>query len=159
MFSIETLSSKQVRRFREIRLASLKDSPEAFKSTYSEMTLLPDQVWEQQLGNLPTFVAVDNGVDIGVVRCAVDWDEPTAAHLYSLWVVRRHRGLGVGKALIKAVLEWAKTKGLAQVRLNVVKNNRTALSLYKELGFKFTGRTEQIDGRKGLQELQMAVLL
>jgi ribosomal protein S18 acetylase RimI-like enzyme len=154
MFSIEQLTTKHTQRFRKIRLASLKDSPEAFKSTYYDMMLLPDEIWEQQLDNLTTFVAVDKLKDIGIVRCALDWNESNAAQLYSLWVNVEHRGFGVASALINAVLEWARVRGVERVILNVVENNQRALSFYHKNGFNLTGKFEPI--KDGLTELQMA---
>ncbi|GJM27473.1 MAG: N-acetyltransferase [Cyclobacteriaceae bacterium] len=157
MLSIEQLTTKHTHRFRTIRLASLKDSPEAFKSTYFEMMLLPDEVWKQQLANLATFVAVENHQDVGVIRCAEDRENPNAAHLYSLWVSVDYRGLGVAEELIGAVLKWARAKGLEKVILNVVESNRPAISLYRKVGFGFTGGSKLISGRQDLKELQMAL--
>lgn len=159
MFSIEQLTTEHSQRFRKIRLASLKDSPGAFKSTYLEMLLLPDKIWEQQLANLTTFVAVEKRNDIGIVRCAIDSNESNAAYVYSLWVQIEHRGCGVANALIEAVLKWARAKCMEKVILNVVENNQPAISFYHKKGFELTGKSEPIKGDDGLTELQMVVWL
>ena len=159
MFSIEALSSKEIQRFRNSRGASLRDSPEAFKSTYNEMSLLPDTIWEEQLKNLPTFVALYDQKDVGVVRCAIDWDHPNAAHLYSLWVDPDYHGVGVGGLLVDTVIDWAKANRSKSVYLNVVEDNKAAISLYRKMGFKFTGVSQLIKGRNNLKELQMVYRL
>lgn len=49
-------------------------------------------------------------------------------------------GLGIGRALLEACIECAKTAGYVQVELNVVADNVSAISLYKKVGFVEYGR-------------------
>lgn len=156
MPSIERLSVNDVERFRNLRLLSLKDTPEAFKSTYQYIASLPLGAWEEQLNRLTTFVAVVDGVDIGLVRCAKVGKPPDTAHLHSMWVAPTYRGQGIGEELIEAVFQWAKSKGFKQVILDVVENNQNAISLYKRMGFKFTGESAKLIDPKKLRELRMA---
>ena len=53
-----------------------------------------------------------------------------------LFVAPEARGLGVGTALLDAVVDEAKRRGYTQVRLDVVDTNPRAKALYKHVGFK-----------------------
>lgn len=65
---IERLDSDQWQRFRQIRMTSLRESPDAFGSTYAEAQARNEASWKQQLEEIATFVAVCDGIDVGVVR-------------------------------------------------------------------------------------------
>lgn len=53
-----------------------------------------------------------------------------------LFVAPEARGLGVGTALLDAVVAEAKQRGYDQVRLDVVDTNPRAKALYRHVGFK-----------------------
>lgn len=48
--------------------------------------------------------------------------------------------LGIGRALMDACIECAKTAGYAQVELEAAEENENAISLYKKVGFTEFGR-------------------
>lgn len=48
-------------------------------------------------------------------------------------------GLGIGRAMIGALLKIAGQKGFEQVELEVVKDNERAIRLYREMGFEICG--------------------
>lgn len=51
------------------------------------------------------------------------------------------QNVGIGRLLIRALLEWAKdNKQIEKVYLNVFDTNRTAIKLYQDLGFIEEGR-------------------
>jgi len=47
--------------------------------------------------------------------------------------------LGVGTALINAAIQRAKKEGISKLYLEVVRENRRAILLYKKFGFKVEG--------------------
>lgn len=49
-------------------------------------------------------------------------------------------GLGIGRALTEACIECAKSAGYRQLELEVVADNRKAISMYKKLDFEEYGR-------------------
>lgn len=58
------------------------------------------------------------------------------------------RGLGLGEALCRQIIERARAEGAEELRLLVNPQNRAAINLYKKLGFKPTvipGLEEQLD--------------
>jgi RimJ/RimL family protein N-acetyltransferase len=51
------------------------------------------------------------------------------------------QGIGIGRHLIKTLLDWAKrSRGIEKVYLNVFATNKNAIKLYNDLGFIEEGR-------------------
>ena len=75
-------------------------------------------------------------------------------------VLKEYWGLGLGKALTKACIQCAKEAGYTQVELNVVAENKAAISLYQSLGFEEFGRNPRgFNSRiSGYQELVYMLL-
>jgi GNAT superfamily N-acetyltransferase len=111
MLTIQRLRPGETERLRQIRLAALKDAPDAFGSTYQEAIVWPNDRWQQQLRQLPSFLAVVDGVDCGMVRSCPHPQQAHAAYLISMWVAPHVRRIGVGVALMDVVLDWAKAEG------------------------------------------------
>ena len=55
-------------------------------------------------------------------------------------IEKEYYGLGIGTALTKACIDCAKTVGYRQLELEVVAENKNAITLYKKFGFKESGR-------------------
>jgi len=61
------------------------------------------------------------------------------------------RNKGVGTALIKGVLDWAKSSSdLEVIWLEVYANNDLGLGLYKKMGFKISGKIERFFKHKNV---------
>lgn len=78
------------------------------------------------------FVAESNGELIGfaVGKTAGDWAEVESVAVYA-----RVRRQGVGKALCRALINWAATEGAQIVALEVRAASGGAIELYRNLGF------------------------
>ena len=73
---------------------------------------------------------------VGLAHCGVVLDE---AHINNVSVARDKRRLGIGEALMNALLAEVKKRGCTVVFLDVRSSNSAALSLYKKLGFTVLG--------------------
>ena len=142
--AIERLQADEERRLKRMRLRALRESPEAFGSTYEDTIRRTHAVWKQQASDLPTWIAVLEGEDCGMVRTAPHADDSAAAFLISMWVAPEARGKGAGDHLVEAVLSWARAQGLGRVVLDVGDHNAPAIALYTRHGFNPTGRTSQL---------------
>jgi ribosomal protein S18 acetylase RimI-like enzyme len=67
-----------------------------------------------------------------------------AARLGSLWVAPEARGAGVGASLIEVVVEWARSEGFDELRLDVNDDNASAVKLYDLRGFEPTGEVSTL---------------
>ncbi len=123
--------------FREVRLASLEDSPTAFGSRYDDWVDAPEARWRSRLTDVPlTLVARQGGRLVGVASGAPDGDD--VVELISMWVAPQARGTGLADALIASVVAWAAAQQRSTV-LMVRSDNARALAAYTRAGFVDTG--------------------
>ena len=139
MIRLEPLTPDEGPRLLAIRLRALRDSPDAFSTTLEEAAARPAESWSQQLLELPTLVAVSNGLDVGMVRCARDRTSTETGWLISMWVAPEVRRKGVGGALVDAVIDWARSSGVNRLLLDVADDNTPAIALYARRGFEPNG--------------------
>jgi RimJ/RimL family protein N-acetyltransferase len=59
--------------------------------------------------------------------------------MFGVSVDRRHRGEGIGSALISALLEWAPRNGITRVEVEAFAVNEGAIRLYERFGFEREG--------------------
>ncbi|CAM3667713.1 GNAT family N-acetyltransferase [Mesobacillus zeae] len=151
---IIALSKENVNEYREIRLEALRNNPEAFSSSYEEEKEMPDDAFANRLGNEAsiTLAAKDESGLLGVVTLVREQKKKIAhrANIFAMYVTPEARGKGVGKALMKEIIERArKYEGIEQIYLSVMSENEPAKKLYASCGFQVYGndrRALKIDG-------------
>jgi RimJ/RimL family protein N-acetyltransferase len=84
-----------------------------------------------------TVVAIAGGQVIGMLH--VDVSRFGFGELGML-VDRDWRGRGVGSALVRAAIDWARGRGLHKLSLEVFAHNAGAIALYRKAGFVEEGR-------------------
>jgi phosphinothricin acetyltransferase len=65
----------------------------------------------------------------------------------SLYVKEEHRGKGIGKQLMKAIIQEGKTAGLHTVIARIADGNDVSIELCKSFGFQHTGTMKEV-GKK-----------
>lgn len=58
------------------------------------------------------------------------------AYLGFMYVVPEHRGKGVNKKILEGLLEWARSRDLNEIRLEVYDANLVAIGAYEKAGFE-----------------------
>jgi len=150
---------------RRLRLAALAESPEAFLRRLAEEQQRSDAEWSGMLPSVVaapsqiSFVAELNGRAVGLVYCQLETEDQTVAHLQAMWVAPEARGAGVGRALVEAVLAWARARSVCRVVLHVTENNGPALRLYAQAGFVIVGGPAPFRADSPLLALTMALEL
>ena len=104
-------------------LARVLDAADVFDTTFEEYAAWPEERWTAQLAS-PIFVAVNDLVDVGMVRCENDH------RLGIAWLVPCVRRTRIGGALVDAVIDWARFHGLERLLLDVGDDNVPAIALY-----------------------------
>jgi RimJ/RimL family protein N-acetyltransferase len=88
------------------------------------------------------IVAEVNGVVVGSIQFRSQ-NRKRLSHTgsVSMSISKNYRGMGIGKVLLKALLDWAEENPLIEkVSLGVLSTNQRAISLYKQMGFLEEGR-------------------
>jgi [ribosomal protein S18]-alanine N-acetyltransferase len=91
-----------------------------------------------ELGNrLSRFYVAFQGEDL--VGYAGFWLVLNEAHITSVTVAQRHRHKGIGRQLLRYLLDRAVAEGAQLTTLEVRPTNRTARKLYESAGFRAVG--------------------
>ena len=102
------------------------------------------------------FLAMDGETACGIAGSFLDQNDPTRAHLVSMWTAPTHRQQGIGRLLVKEVINWAYGRNARTLQLMVTSNNEPALRFYERLGFTRTGRTEPFPNDPAVLEYEMS---
>jgi ribosomal protein S18 acetylase RimI-like enzyme len=96
---------------------------------------------DKSIDNSLCFGAYDGDEQIGFARVVTDG--ATYGHLMDVFVLSEHRGRGIGKELMRAVMAHPELQGLRKFTLHTA----DAHSLYEQFGF------HRVEGENLLMEL------
>ena len=125
-----------VDRYRDIRLEALRDSPEAFGSSFAAENVQPRSWFSDRLGS-STILGAFRGSELVAIAGFAVQQGPKRAHkglLWGMYVRPGARLAGVGRRLIEEILEVAR-QHVELIQLTVVRDNARARRLYASLGF------------------------
>lgn len=143
--AVSRIEPRQWQRLRDVRLASLRESPEMFGSSHAREQQFDDNVWRRRASSATTFVASRHGRDVGLATLVT---ADGRADVTGVWVDPAHRGCGVIDELMDAVAQEAARGGYARLQLEVMASNERGIAAYRRGGFELDGRAEVLgDGR------------
>jgi GNAT superfamily N-acetyltransferase len=140
---------------RDVRLAALREAPDAFASTYDREEPYPEERWRGWLSDQSVMFfpyVADSAEPAGLAGVLV---KRGAAQLVSMWVRPDARGHGVGGALVSAAADWAKARGHDAMYLWVAESNASARRLYERCGFTATGERQPLPSNPAQPEIRM----
>jgi len=156
MVEIREVAADGWQAMRDIRLAALREAPQAFASTYEREAVYAEADWQHRIrggGNFLAYAAELGAVAAGIVGGFEA--EPETIELVSLWVTPQARGRGIGQALVQAVIDWARARSICRVHLWVAENNHPARALYERCGFRPTAERQPLPSAPELTEMGM----
>ena len=133
---IRRLTPADATAYRDIRLAGLSDSPEAFGSTFDRENAKPLAWFCDRLRNSQVFGAF-RSTDLAGIAGFVIREGEKERHkglLWGMYVRPDSRNAGVGRQLVEAVIDHAGDL-VELIQLSVVSGNEPARRLYASLGF------------------------
>jgi predicted GNAT family acetyltransferase len=146
MADLRRLSPDDWADFRDIRLRSLEESPDAFGSTLEREQAFTEDDWLQRLSG-PVYVVDDpRPVSVGGV-----FDNDGVGQIWGMWTEPAYRGRGHARRILDAV-----TPLLPRIQLHVNITNGDARAVYERYGFVGTGNVEPL--RPG-SEMQIELMV
>jgi len=133
---IRLLTPGDAASYRAIRLAGLKDTPEAFGSTFEAEAAKPLAWFFDRLTVSQVFGTFRGSELLGVAGFAVR-EGAKEAHkglLWGMYVRPEARGSGAAHRLVEAVVDFARPR-VELIQLSVVVGNERARRLYARHGF------------------------
>lgn len=102
------------------------------------------------LDKMVFYVHKSDGKIVGVA--ALDVLDDKVGKLRWVYVLPEHQRKGIGTALITLLEQKAVEKDLRKMRLRTIGKSHQAVNFYKKLGYKLTGKIEEIWGYDFLME-------
>jgi ribosomal protein S18 acetylase RimI-like enzyme len=162
VITITRFTPQQWLVYRALRLGSLAEAPDAFGAQLAEQQDWPEALWKMRLeagifsdDALPLLAQCDGG-PAGLIWGKVEGAGPDV-HVYQVWVAPAYRGRSVGKALLDAVIAWARTKNARAIHLSVALTAAAATRLYQRAGFIAIGKPHPL--REGSRLLSQSMYL
>ena len=163
--TIRTLEASEWAQYRDVRLRSLAESPNAFGSTLAVEQERSGEAWAERLSSAAVsgqdcpLIAEQDSVVIGLVWAKVDFSDSSAVSVFQMWVAPEYRARGVGSMLLREVVAWAQRHNARTVQLGVACGDTSAVRLYMRAGFKVVGAPEPLRPGSELLAQSMQLLL
>ncbi len=160
MHEIRQIGPNDWATFRDIRLAALTDSPDAFAVTVTDALGRSDSDWEHMVRQRcasdvsATWIAHRGGLSVGVVAAFAD-PLSEEVELVSMWVAPAARGVGLARRLVDAVIAWADERSAPCVSLWATRGNDPAQRLYATAGFVVTSDHQPLASDPCKDEVRM----
>ncbi|MGE8062498.1 GNAT family N-acetyltransferase [Pseudomonas sp. NPDC089547] len=165
MAIVHSVIESDWRAYREIRLRALRESEDAFASTYEHESTREEGEWQARVSAMVSsssaqaFFASQHNEVCGLVWCKSSGIEVDVVELFQMWVAPDARGCGVGRALLEHAITWASGRGAQRVRLGVTIAESPAMHLYRASGFHDVGLPEPLREGSALMSQPMELNL
>lgn len=63
-----------------------------------------------------------------------------------MYLLPAYRGQGINQRIVRELIQWVKSKGLKEIRLNVYSKNPKAIRAYEKVGFVPHIMTMRVEG-------------
>ena len=163
VITVRSLAADEGLLLKQLRLAALQESPDAFSPTFEAANLHDDDYWKQSArktvaaAQFDIFIAEIDCLPIGLVSGQVSGkaDETQTGHIGMMWADPNVRGSGVGRQLLNHVMDYLRELDCRTIELTVTETNQGAINLYESTGFVFTGNDEPLRDGSILRNREM----
>lgn len=138
---------------------AVRDTTAIFNETIVDLDNRRQWMAERQGQGLPVIVAVHEGLTAGYASYG-PWRPHDGYRLtreHSVYVEKSCRGLGIGKALLEALIARARASGVHVLVGCIEAGNEGSIGLHESLGFRHVGTFREV-GRKFDRWLDLACL-
>lgn len=156
--TLRRLEADEWELLRSLRLAALRDAPDAFGPTLEAALAEPEATWRRQARRLARsedaalLVAERDGSAVGIVSAT---RRGPRGFIGAMWVAPATRRAGVARQLLEAACRRLEEQGCQRIALSVTETNTTAIGFYRSFGFELTGESHPLREGSPLRELQM----
>ena len=153
MPDVSVLDSDEWDTLRKVRLTALRESPDAFLSTYEREKYYGEDEWRAEFKRGDWNVGRLRGQLVSLLGVTREPETPMhECYLEYIWVADRFRRSGVASRMLATVIDRLRGSGVRTVFLWILDGNDPAKRLYEQTGFVSTRRRQPLAARPGCSE-------
>lgn len=154
--TIRALRGDDWQSYQQIRLAALRDAPDAFAASYDAELDYDEDFWRLRVERSVRLLACKDDESVGTVSVG-QASEPDVAELFGMWVAPEQRGAGIAWQLTHAAAVHVRRAGQRALKLWVSTDNGRAVAFFSSYGFRPTEQRRPMTNDAAVEELAMIV--
>lgn len=150
--------------YRDVRLAALRDAPEAFIARLEDEVSHDDDSWREQMSYATRIVAERGNEPVGLVCLGLHNEDPQTGEVFGLWTAPSVRGQHVARDLVAVARKKAAEDHRRLLYFWAVSDNASAVGFAVNVGFRPTSERRPVrvaagEAEKDADEVAMVLPL
>ena len=141
---IRLLGQDEWQFYREVRLAALRDAPEAFVARAEDEAACGDDFWRERMNRARRIVAESDDGPVGLVGLGLHDDDPESGEVFGLWTSPAVRGQHVARDLVSTAARKATADGCRRLYFWAISDNASAVGFASSFGFRPTSKRRPV---------------
>jgi ribosomal protein S18 acetylase RimI-like enzyme len=159
---IRILGEDEWQLYREVRLAALRDAPEAFVARFEDEASYGDDFWRERMIRARRIVAERGDEHVGVLCLGLHNEDPETGEVFGLWTASTVRGQRAAWSLVSTAERQAVEDGCKQLYFWAGSYNASAVGFASSFGFRPTAERRSVrvaDGETEKDADEVAMVL
>ncbi len=133
---VRLLGEDEWQLYRDVRLAALRDAPEAFVGRFEDEASYDDNSWRERMIRATRIVAECGNEPVGLVCLGLHNEDPQTGEVFGLWTAPSARGQRVAWNLVSTARRKATEDDRRLLYFWVVSDNASAVGFAGSVGFR-----------------------
>ena len=149
---VRLLGEEEWQQYREVRLAALKNAPEAFVADFEDEASRDEEFWRERMLRASRIVAEREGELVGLVGLGRHDEDPEAGEVFGLWTSPTVRGQHVARDLVSTAAQKAAEDGCRLLYFWAISDQPSAVGFASSFGFRPTSKRRPVRVADGTTE-------
>lgn len=141
---VRLLGADEWQLYREVRLAALRDAPEAFVARFEDEAAHSEEFWRERMIRAHRFVAARGDEAVGVVSLGLHDEDPETGEVFGLWTAPSARRGRVARSLVSTAARQAAEDGCRLLYFWAGSDNASAVGFASSFGFRPTSNRRPV---------------
>ena len=142
--TVRLLVENEWQLYRDVRLAALRDAPEAFRARFEDEASYDDDFWCERMRRAHRIVAERENELVGLVCLGLHNEDPQTGEVFGLWTAPSVRGQHVARDLVATARQKAAEDHRRLLYFWVVSDNASAVGFAANFGFRPTSERRPV---------------
>jgi ribosomal protein S18 acetylase RimI-like enzyme len=149
---VRLLDDEEWQLYREVRLAALRDAPEAFVAGFEDEASRGEAYWRERMIRAHRIVAEREDGPVGVVCLGLHNEDPETGEVFGLWTAPTVRGARIARGLVSTAAQKAAEDGCRLLYFWAGSDNPSAVGFASSYGFRPTAERRPVRVADGATE-------